>query len=187
MRLPEKITTTGLQLLARLGIPKFQYELARRYYVGGSLPRDAGSTLKWCEPAAIRGYAPAEVLMGQLHVNGFGVACDQYEIVKWFQRAANHGDASGIHQLAWCYEQGIGVLASPQHAFRLWLNAASLGLPNSQLAVAGCFFRGAGTARNVLKAQLWCRQAIKNGAESRANALLNKIEADLRAPLAFGE
>lgn len=166
-----------LEILARLGIAKFQYELARAYYTARFGEQDPGKAARWCRRAAEQEWSPAERLLAMFYVIGFGVPVDLNQVFHWNQRAADHGDAWGQSALAWCYQQGVGTPPDAELAFKWWLEAAQQGVPEAQYAVAECLFSGTGVPRDLQMAEQWCRLALKNGAETAAE-LLHKIEVE---------
>ncbi|MGE5111626.1 MAG: tetratricopeptide repeat protein, partial [Acidobacteriaceae bacterium] len=48
---------------------------------------DTGTARGWFEKAAQKGYAPAEVNLGVLHANGWGVPQNYAKALYWFNRA----------------------------------------------------------------------------------------------------
>ena len=170
------LSKATLGLLAALGLPKFQYELARAYYTARFGEQNPGEAAKWCRRAAEQGWPPAESLLAQFHVGAFGVAEDWDQVFYWNRRAAEHGDPWGQIALAWCYRQGVGTQQDTGLAFKWWLEAAQQGLPEAQYAVADCLFSGTGAPMDLEMADQWCRLALENGAES-APELLRRIEA----------
>lgn len=63
-----------LGLLAGLGIPKFQYELARAYYTARFGEQNPSKAATWCRRAAERGWPPAECLLATFYVAGLEAA-----------------------------------------------------------------------------------------------------------------
>jgi uncharacterized protein len=167
-------------MLARAGIARYQYLLARAYFDGkGAIEQNSNLAFYWCGRAASRSYPKAESLMGVLHLHLFRYEGAQ-NAFRWFQRAANHGDVNGLHSLAWCYQQGVGVPKDCSKAFSLWLKAAELGSANSQYAVAKYFHDGDVVKRDLPKAKKWCEQAIRNGAGTEAIELLKLIDQSIQ-------
>lgn len=170
------LTRATFELLARLGVQKFQYELARAYYTARFGEQDPRKAAMWCRRAAEQGWPPAERLLAMFHVVGFGVPVDQKQVFYWNQCAADHGDAWAQSALAWCYQQGVGTQPDVELAFKWWLDAAQQGVPEAQYAVADCLYNGTGVSKEPTIAEQWCRLAQRNGAKAAAE-LLHRIEA----------
>lgn len=169
------LAKTVMELLARLGIAKFQYELALGYYTARFGEQNPEKASMWCRRAAEQGWSPAERLLATFYVAGFGVPVDQGQVFYWNQRAADHGDALGQSALAWCYQQGVGTQANVTMAFKWWLEAAQQGVPEAQYAISKCLLNGTGVSRDIPMAEQWCGLALKNGAAGAAE-LLRQIE-----------
>jgi len=69
-------------------------------------PREAASAI---HDAAERGSAAAQLIYGQLLLDGRGVAPDPLSALAWFERAAGQGDAEARNMVGRCYERGWGV------------------------------------------------------------------------------
>jgi uncharacterized protein len=62
--------------------------------------RDYEKAMPWFIKAAERGFARAEVHIGELYVSGLGVPRDDAAARYWFKRAAAQGDAGAAEWLA---------------------------------------------------------------------------------------
>jgi TPR repeat protein len=182
--MPVAVHRAASHLLAHLGVAKFQYQLAMAYYMGKYGEQNPTKAARWCRRAAEQDWTPAQTLLANFHVAGFGVPQDREQVFYWNQRAAEHGDASGQSALAWCYYHSVGTAPNPELAFKWWLEAAVQGLPVAQHAVADCLFTGEGTPRDLDMAAQWCQLALKNGA-SEARELLERINAQAQAKPGF--
>ncbi|TGX49212.1 sel1 repeat family protein [Sphingomonas gei] len=69
-------------------------------------PREAGSAIR---DAAQRGSDAAQLILGQLLLDGRGVARDLPAALTWFERAAEQGNAEARNMVGRCHERGWGV------------------------------------------------------------------------------
>ena len=87
-----------------------QRQLAKLYLENLDLPEDSRKPYEWF---AIRGYAPAQFMLGLQ-------AYDPINKIKWYQIAADNGHTSAIANLAYIYYAGeYGVHQDYAKAFKL--------------------------------------------------------------------
>lgn len=87
-------------------------------------PEQAAS---WIRFAAERGFRAAQLVLGQMHLDGHGVAHDPVAAYRWFERAAAIGSLDARNMLGRCHELGWGVPASHAEALSHYRRAASRG------------------------------------------------------------
>lgn len=75
--------------------------------------------------AATGGSQVAQVVYGQMLLDGHGVAPDAAAACRWFRIAASSGDLDGINMLGRCYENGWGVAVDRVQAMELFRRAAA--------------------------------------------------------------
>jgi hypothetical protein len=74
-------------------------------------------------PLASRGDAEAQVRLGFMYAQGYGVPQSYVEAAYWYRRAAEQGNATAQYWLGLMYDKGHGVPADVIEAFK-WLNLA---------------------------------------------------------------
>ena len=89
---------------------------------------DYVAALKEWRPLAEQGDAGAQVGLGVMYSNGWGVSQDSAEAVKWYRLAAEQGDAGAQINLGFMYNNGQGVTQDYVQA-HLWFNLAAARLP----------------------------------------------------------
>jgi TPR repeat protein len=83
----------------------------------------------WLTPAALKGYAPAQLLLSRIYYTGRGVTQNTALALAWLKRAAQGGDAEARHQLGYWYSRGIVVKRNYLLA-HVWFNlSAASGHP----------------------------------------------------------
>ncbi|MDY0331800.1 MAG: trypsin-like peptidase domain-containing protein [Thiomonas sp.] len=81
--------------------------------------------------AAHKGYAEAQVKLGQMYARGDYVAQDDKNAFEWFSRAAIQGNAQGLELLGMMYLNGRGVEEDFERGFNLIAFAAVQGSPKA--------------------------------------------------------
>ncbi|CAO4135522.1 hypothetical protein OFEAOIEE_LOCUS3267 [Methylorubrum extorquens] len=87
-------------------------------------PEQAAS---WIRFAAERGFRAAQLVLGQMHLDGHGVPRDPVAAYGWFERAAAIGSLDARNMLGRCHELGWGVPASHAEALHHYRRAAARG------------------------------------------------------------
>ena len=86
---------------------------------------DYGTALREWRPLAEQGDAGAQLNLGFMYDNGYGVSQDYKEAVKWYLRAAEQGSDRAQYNLGLMYDVGYGV---PQDFVRahMWYDIAGV-------------------------------------------------------------
>ncbi|CAA7623645.1 tetratricopeptide repeat protein [Magnetospirillum sp. UT-4] len=126
---------------------------------GGDEPVDTAAV----SAAAEGGNTAAQVVMGNCHRLGLGVARDDARAAEWYRRAAEAGDVRGQYALAQMYDQGLGVAASAAEALRWYLAAAQGGDAEAQFNLANMIRDGRGCRADPAVAAQWYRKAAAQG------------------------
>jgi TPR repeat protein len=78
----------------------------------------------WYRLAAQHGYAPAQVILGNMYFRGDGVPVDHLEASNWYKQAAEQGDVVAQFLIASIYTTGQGVPQDLVKAY-MWLSVAA--------------------------------------------------------------
>jgi|GEM_PF-1502401 len=98
--------------------------------------RDYATALRWLEPAAERGDAQAQFILGFMHQNGKGVPSDAEKGAVLFMQAAEQGYRYAQYAIGASYRFGLGVEQDLLTAHRWLLRAESNGYdPARQMRV----------------------------------------------------
>lgn len=97
--------------------------------------------------AANRGYAPAQLQMGNFYSQGIGVAQKPDFGTFFYKHAADAGDFEAKVRLGVCYLKGIGIPKNEDEAFKCFLDTAERSA-ESKLNIANCYLNGIGTEKN---------------------------------------
>ena len=84
-----------------------QYNLARLYLEGNSVPQDARQAARWLNLAAEKGHAPAQALLGHLLINGQGGVPRQRALgLMWLTLAREAAASAKDKWISELYEKG---------------------------------------------------------------------------------
>jgi TPR repeat protein len=109
--------------------------------------------------AAEAGLADAQTMLGQMLLDGDGVARDPQKAIGWFGKAAEQGHAMAINMIGRCYDQGWGVDIDKARAAEWFRIAADMGLDWAQYNYATLLALGEGVAEDKPAALALLRQA----------------------------
>ena len=130
-----------------------QQQLAKLYLENLDLPEDSRKPYEWF---AIRGYAPAQFMLGVQ-------AYDPVNKIKWYQIAADNGHTSAIANLAYIYYAGkYGVPQDYTKAFKLYKKLADTDDMQAQYQLAEMYYHGAGTPQSYSQAFTYYQKAADN-------------------------
>lgn len=112
--------------------------------MGRGKHRDWDEAAFWLRRAAKRGYAPAQVRLGQYYEN---LAKSDRNVNPetaffWYQKAADQYDLDGLYHLGRCYENGIGTKQNDEEAFQCYMDAGRMGHLAAWYQVGLCYERG---------------------------------------------
>jgi len=146
-----------LRPLADIGDPAAQHMLARMFFAGQGMPRDAVAALAWERKAADLGEAAAQLDLATRYENGIDMPADMEQAAKWYGLAAQHGAPVAQYRLGLLYLNGTGV-AQDLVTAHMWLNLAAAKLPPGEARSA------VANARDAVGAKLSAMQ-IKQAQE----------------------
>ena len=132
-------------------------EFARR--IAGE-PQEAA---QWIQAAAEHGLAEAQALLGQILLDGRGIAVDAVQARTWFAKAADQSHLMGMNMLGRCHELGWGGPVDLAEAARWFHRAADKGLDCAMYNYANLLLHGNGVRKNERLALDWYRQSAARG------------------------
>lgn len=127
--------------------------------------------------AAREGALDAQALLGQILLDGNGIALDQPLALRWFEIAARGGHLMARNMLGRCHEHGWGCAADASVAARHYRIAAEAGLDWAMYNYANLLATGRGVTVNQLQALNLYRQAAELGHAKSMNLLGRYLEA----------
>lgn len=113
--------------------------------------------------SAESGDANGQDTLGNMYIQGSGVARDPSEAVKWWRKAAEQGKADAQYNVGIAYFSGEGAPKDPTEAVKWWRKAAEQGLAEAQNRLGWAYGIGFGIAEDQTKAAAWHRKAAEQG------------------------
>ncbi|KAI8885817.1 hypothetical protein K501DRAFT_331678 [Backusella circina FSU 941] len=76
--------------------------------------------MAWFNLSAKNNYGDAQIKIGTMYQNGFGVAVDYQRAIQWHVKAASLGYAVAFSHIGFMFEKGLGVSMDKQRALELY-------------------------------------------------------------------
>lgn len=144
-----------------------QYRYAMHLILSGN----AATGARMLHTLASIGHAPAQLRLGLLYQQGWGVPQDPRRAAHWFEQAARQDDIGGQYLLALAYQRGEGVPISPEKAFGWFHRLAEDGYAPAQFQVSRAYGMGEGIERDERLAVHWLERAANSGHHKAAKGL----------------
>ncbi|MFJ7283259.1 tetratricopeptide repeat protein [Pseudomonas sp. NPDC099000] len=126
--------------------------------------------------AAREGVLDAQALLGQILLDGQGIAMDQALALRWFAIAAQGGHLMARNMLGRCLEHGWGCVADASVAAQHYRIAADAGLDWAMYNYANLLATGRGVTEDQLQALNLYRHAAELGHAKSMNLLGRYLE-----------
>jgi TPR repeat protein len=132
--------------------------------------KDYSVAMVWYSKAADLGDAQAEVEIGALYRNGWGVQKNLESALNWYVKAAEQGNATAQYQAGLMCWRGEGTPADPKKAMAWYLKAAAQEYPAAQNDIGVLYNDGDGVPADPKVAMTWYLKASQHGlARARDN------------------
>jgi TPR repeat protein len=138
---------------------RLSYQLGRAYQKKG----DFGSAQTQYRKAADQGHPGAQVNLGLMYQNGFGIQKDGAQAVVWYRKAADQGFAGAQNALGLMYQTGQGIAKDDVQAANWYRKAADQGYANAEDALGLMYQNGLGVVKDYLQAAALYRKAADQG------------------------
>jgi TPR repeat protein len=133
-------------------------------------PQD--KSLELVRAAAERGVHQAQLIYGQMFLDGTLVPRNTTMALHWFERAAGSGNIMAMNMVGRCFDQGWGVAPSKRLAEKWFRRAAEQGLDWGMYNLATLLALGeGGVPQDRTAAYLWFRKAEELGHVKSINIL----------------
>lgn len=132
--------------------------------------------------AAGEGEVEAQALLGQILLDGHGIAQDPALALRWFAIAANRGHLMARNMLGRCHEHGWGRAADASMAAQHYRIAADGGLDWAMYNLANLLATGRGVTVDHLQALALYRRAAELGHAKSMNLLGRYLEVGQVCP-----
>lgn len=131
----------------------------------------------WIGLAARSGFKAAQLVLGQMHLDGQGVARDPAAAYAWFVKAAAIGSLEARNMVGRCHELGWGVPVDEAEALRQYRKAAAAGLAWGRYNTGCLLLYGTGVRRDHRGAVLQFQAAASQG-HAKAMGLLGRCHEE---------
>jgi TPR repeat protein len=125
--------------------------------------KNYSEAMRWYRMAADQGDAAAQVNVGGLYANGWGVPQNYPEAMQWFRKAADQGNASAQNDVGGLFANGRGVPRDYTEAMRWFRMAATQGYVPAQDNIGALYENGSGVSQDYAEAMRWFRMAADRG------------------------
>jgi TPR repeat protein/membrane associated rhomboid family serine protease/lipoprotein NlpI len=125
--------------------------------------KNYGEAMRWYRMAADQGDAAAQVNVGGLYANGWGVPQNYPEATQWFRKAAGQGNPAAQNDIGIFYANGRGVPQDYAEAMRWYRMAAAQTYAPAQDNIGSLYETGSGVSLDYAEAMRWFRMAAAQG------------------------
>lgn len=132
--------------------------------------------------AAREGVLDAQALLGQILLDGQGIAMDQALALRWFAIAAQGGHLMARNMLGRCHEHGWGCAEDASVAAQHYRIAADAGLDWAMYNYANLLATGRGVSEDQTHALSLYRRAAEQGHAKSMNLLGRYLEQGRGCP-----
>lgn len=158
---------------------------------GRFLASNPSHAIAQLRPLAFDGDPQAQLLLGQLLVNGVGATRDLHGALRWFKAAAQAQIPLAMNMVGRCYEYGLGTGVDYMAAARWYYRAASFDCDWAIYNYAHLLANGRGVEKDQVAALAWFRLAASRGHARAMHFLGEYLEkgwgtpSDLEAAVAW--
>lgn len=146
------------------------------------LEGDPAEAAPWVRAAARLGLVEAQIRLGQMLLDGAGVARDEATALGWFLSAARKGAPAAMNMAGRCYENGWGAAEDLAEAAQWYARSAGAGHDWGEYNYANLLFDGRGVAQDQPQAVQWYLRAAGQGHGRAMNLLARCFEEGWGAP-----
>lgn len=143
--------------------------------------------LQLVRDAAFRGVADAQLIYGQMLLDGKLVEQDASQAFHWFERAALGGNPLAMNMVGRCLDQGWGVAESSALAAPWFRRAAEKGNEWGMYNLATLLTLGKGVPQDKTEAIIWLRKAADLNHAKSINLLGGFYEDGWEVPQDFAK
>lgn len=151
-----------------------QFNLAKMYYLGESIPQDYDKAFHWSQKSAEQGHIRGQMLLGSIYQEGKAVDQDYTEAAKWYKKAAEQDYVEAQSRLGGMYFEGRGVRRDYIEAAKWYRKAADQGDDSAQYYLGAIYDSGEGVGQDYIEAAKWYKKAADQD-NSRAQFFLGAI------------
>lgn len=114
-------------------------------------------------PLAKKGYATAQLYVGDSYANGNGVITDSEEAVKWYRAAADQELPAAQYRMYQCSFGGVGMERNIENAAKWCRKSANAGFEKAMFDMGMMYAEGLGVKQSAKSAFMWYRKGAERG------------------------
>jgi membrane associated rhomboid family serine protease/tetratricopeptide (TPR) repeat protein len=133
--------------------------------------KNYSDAMRWYRMAADQGDAAAQLNVGGLYHNGWGVPQNYPEAMQWFRKAAAQGNPAAQNDIGILFANGRGVPKDYAEAMRWYRMAAAQGFALAQTNIGFLYEDGSGVSLDYAEAMRWFRMAAAQGSADAQNKI----------------
>ncbi|KAI8879861.1 HCP-like protein, partial [Backusella circina FSU 941] len=119
--------------------------------------------LPWFQKAATKNHGQAQLYIGWMYSEEFGVPKNHQIALEWLQKAAENGNASASYNIGHMYGEGLGVSKDYNIAMKWFLKAYKQGNHSAANNIGFMYRNGLGVPKNSHTAVEWYIKAANQG------------------------
>lgn len=156
-----KLTLESEKRAAESGSVEEWTRYARSLVTGPAQFRNPKEAMIWYRKAADKGFAPAQVGIGDLYAKGYGVRQDHYRAQEWYSVASRLSRNADAHfKVGEGFFRGLGAPQDYGTALSYYRTAAEQGHPVAQYLLGSMYEAGWGVERDLIEAWIWYKRAL---------------------------
>jgi TonB family protein len=155
-------STVSPEKFDKLETTRAFYNNGVRELKGTDGPPNYARALESFEKAAKEGFAPAELALAEMYLEGVGVQQDNQLGAEWCLKAAKQGNAGAESLMGVLAAKGQGVAASQDEAIRWYRKAADQNQPAAQCNLGVAYEKGDGVKQDDKEAFRWYKKSAEN-------------------------
>jgi hypothetical protein len=151
-----------LQRIAASGNSRAEAMLGTAYLLGGifrSIHKDVAQAVVWFSKGAEHGQAHAQLMLGDLYLQGTGVTRDPTTAIAWVRRSAEQGYPPAESALGGAYASGNGVPQDGAQAVAWLRKASDQGNTGADHMLADMYEKGTVVPQDFTESVRWLRKA----------------------------
>jgi len=129
----------------------------------GAFAENPATAARWVYAAATHGEIQAQILWGQMLLDGYQAERDPDGAYRWFSIASKSGRADAINMVGRCHEKGWGVPVDYSKAAAYYAEAAGHSYDWALFNLACLMLEGNGVPRDPDRAFALFKQAVEQG------------------------
>jgi uncharacterized protein len=173
MLLRAMVTASLILIAAVEAVVAGPFEDAETAYKVG----DYATAYRLWHPLADQGDAVAQLKLGVMHLNGWGVPQDYSEALKWYGKAAEQGNAFAQFYLGIMHASGRGVPQDYAESAEWYRKAAEQGNALAQNNLGVAYHKGQGVQQDYGGAVKWYRKAAEHWRRTTLASCTKEAEA----------